>query len=205
MKKGIFVIALSAIWLTTVHAGTYESELGFRIDLPSHWEIINKKTLKNKPEESSHAQDDKLKHIEESLLDKNKKELLAGKAEIYENVSAQYDNFNDNIYVQRGHGEVKPLKALEKQICNVQLLQAAFSRSFGRAVNVYSCKVVKVSSYDAIFLDFDGAPPGTRSLRYQIWKPSNDIIILTLTTKNKKLAILREEFTAIIYSFEVTK
>ena len=205
MKKGIFVIVLSAICLTTLHAGAYESQFGFSVDLPSHWNVVNMKNLKNNPEKYYNAHNDKLRNIDESFLKKNEKELLAGKVEIYVNLSANYDNFNDNIYVQMDHGDVKPLRAMEKAICNVNMLQAAFSRSFGRAVNVYACRVVKVSSYDAIYMDFDGASPGTRAIQYQIWKPSNDIIIMTLTTKNKNLEKLRDDFTAIIYSFKVTK
>jgi hypothetical protein len=205
MKKGIVVIVLSAMWLATAYAGTYESQFGFSIDLPSHWNIVNMKNLKDNPERYFSAHNGRSKNIDESFSEKNKKEILGGKVEIYENLSTNYDNFTDNIYVQMDHGDVKPLKAVEKAICNVKMLKAAFSKSFGRNVNVYACKVVKVSSYDAIYMDFDGAYPGTRSLQFQIWKPSNDIIIMTLTTKNKTLKKLRDEFTAIAYSLNVTK
>jgi hypothetical protein len=94
---------------------------------------------------------------------------------------------------------------MENKICDRNMLQTAFSKSFGRDITVYACSVVKVSSYDAIFMDFDGASRGTRSLQYQIWKPSNDIIIMTLTTKNKTLEKLRDDFIAIIYSLKVDK
>lgn len=205
MKKGIFGIVLSAMWLTIVHAGTYESQFGFSVDLPSHWNVVNMKNLKNNPEKYYSSHNDKLKNIDKSLLEKNKKEILEGKVEIYENLLTNYDNFYDNIYVQMDHGDVRRLKAMEKAICDVNMLQAAFSRSFGRDVKVYACRVVKVSSYDAIYMDFDGASRGTRSIQYQIWKPSNDIIIMTLTTKNKTLEKLRDDFTAIVYSLNVTK
>ncbi len=163
------------------------------------------KNLKNNPEKYYSAHNDKSKNIDDSLSEKYKKEILKGKVEIYENLSTNYDNFTDNIYVQMDHGEMKPLKAMEPAICNVSMLKAAFSRSFGRDVTIYACRVVKVSSYDAIYMDFDGAYRGTRSIQYQIWKPSNDIIIMTLTTKNKTLNKLRDDFTAIIYSLSVTK
>jgi hypothetical protein len=205
MKKGIFVVVLSAILLTAAHAETYESQFGFIVDLPSHWNVINMKNLKNNPRKYYSAPHDTVKAIGESFVEKNKKEILAGKAEIYENVLTNYDNFTDHIYVQMDHGGMKPLKAMENAICDLNMLKAAFSRSSGRDVTVYSCSVVKVSSYDAIFMDFDGASPGTRSIQYQIWKPSNDIIILTLTTKNKTLEKLRDDFIAIIYSLKVTK
>jgi hypothetical protein len=205
MKKVIFVILLNAMWLATAYAGMYESQFGFSIDLPSHWNIVNMKSLKANPERYYSAHNGRSKNIDESLSEKNKKEILEGKVEIYENLLTNFDNFTDNIYVQMDHGDVKPLKAMEKAICNVKMLKAAFSKSFGRNVNVYACKVVKVSSYDAIYMDFDGAYRGTRSLQFQIWKPSNDIIIMTLTTKNKTLKKLRDDFTAIVYSLNVTK
>lgn len=205
MKKGILVLVLSAVLLTAVHAGTYESPFGFSIDLPSHWNVVNMKNLKNNPEKYYSAHNDKSKNSGEGLAEKNKKEILDGKVEIYENLSTNYDNFTDTIYVQMDRGDVKPIKAMEKAICDVNMLQAAFSRSFGRDVKVYVCKVLRVSSYDAIYMDFDGAARGTRSLQYQIWKPSNDIIIMTLTTKNKTLKKLRDDFTAIVFSLNVTK
>ena len=205
MKKRIFIIVLGAICLTTAHAGAYESQFGFSVDLPPHWNVVNAKNLKNDPKRYYGARKDKLKNVDKSLLEKKKKDILEGKAEIYENVVTNYGNFTDTIYVHMDHGDVKPHKAMEKAICNVDMLQAAFSKSFGRDVNVYACKVVKVSSYDAIYMDFDGASPGTRAIQYQIWKPSNDIIIMTLTAKNKTLEKLRDDFTAIVYSLTITK
>ena len=201
----ILGIVLSLFWLTTAHAGTYESQLGFTVDLPSHWNIVDSQNLKNNPEKYYSARNDKLKQRDKGLSEKIRKEILEGKVEIYENVSTKNGNFVDTIYVQMDHGGMKPIKAMEKAICDVNMLQAAFSRSFGRHVKVYACRVVRVSSYDAIYMDFDGASRGTRSLQYQIWKPSNDIIVMTLTARNKTLRKLRDEFTGIAYSLNVTK
>ena len=134
MKKGTLVLILSAIWLTIAHAGTYESQFGFSIDLPSHWNVVNRKNLKDNPEKYYSAQNGKVKKSDEIFVEKNRKEILEGKAEIYENVSTNFGNFTDAIYVQMDHGDVKPIKAMEKAICDVNMLQAAFSRSFGRTV-----------------------------------------------------------------------
>ena len=194
MKPGIVVTLVIAIGITTAHAGIYESQFGFTVDLPSHWNIVNRASLKSDP-----ALAGELKNIDRGLLDNNNTAIQDGKAEIY------YDNLHDSIFVQTDRGGMKPYKALEQEICNTDLLQKAFSKSFGRSVRVYACKVVRVSSYDAVYMDFDGAKPGTRSLQYQIWKPSNDTVMLTLTTRNKNLKKLRDEFTAVIYSFEVIK
>jgi len=116
MKKGILVIVLSAICLTTLHAETYESQFGFTVDLPSHWNVINMKNLKNNPEKYHAAHNDNLKDTDDSLLEKNKKEILDGKVEIFENLSTNYGNFKDNIFVQMDHGDMKPLKEMEKAI-----------------------------------------------------------------------------------------
>jgi hypothetical protein len=194
MKRGILVIVLSAFGIANAQAGTYESRFGFTIELPSRWHVVNREGLESDP-----ARADTLKGIDKGLLEKNKQAVLDGKAEIY------YDNLHDSIYVQTDKGGMRPYKALEKHICNKDLLRKAFSKSFGKAVHVYACMVVRVSNYDAVYMDFEGAQPGTRSLQYQIWKPSNDTVILTLTARNKHLRKLRDEFTALIYSFEAVK
>ncbi len=194
MKPGVLSILMIILGITAAHAGIYESPFGFSVDLPSHWTIVNREKLKSDP-----ALEGRLKDSDRVLLDTNHRALQEGTAEIY------FDNLHDSIFVQTGRGGMKPYKAAEKQICDTDLLQKAFSRTFGRSVSVYACKVVRVSSYDAIYMDFDGAKPGSRSLQYQIWKSSNDTVILTLTTRNESLKKLRDEFTAIIYSFEVIK
>jgi len=193
MKTGILTIFLIVIGITTAHAGAYESPFGFTIDLPARWNIVNQERLKNA------LAPGKLKKIDQELLDQNIQAIREGKAEIY------YDSQHDFIFVQGDRGGMKPYKAIEKQLCNTDLLQKAFSKSFGRPVRVYACHVIRVSRYDAVYTDFDGAKPGTRSLQYQIWKPSNDTIILTLTAETKNLKKLRDEFTALVYSLEVVK
>ncbi len=191
MKKVLFLM-INILWLAAARAGAYESPLGFSIDLPSHWNVVNKQVLKKDPRKYG-------------SLGESKKEILNGKAEIYENLSARHDKVNDAIFVHLDRGGMRPIKAMEKQICNETLLQKAFSRSLGRKVKVYACKVVRVSNYDAIYLDFDGAQPGSRSLQYQIWKPSNDTITLTLTTRSKSLEKVRDEFTALIFSLDLNR
>ncbi len=198
MIKGTLTALVFLLFIQSVHAGTYDSQFGFSIDLPPHWEVINRKSLKNNTEKFN----DKSKG---SLSDKYRNEILEGKAEIYERLTADFSNFTDAIFVQVDHGGLKPIKSLESAICNISLLQESYSKSFGRPVKVHACKVVRVSNYDAVYTDFDGAAPGTRSLQYQVWMPSNDFIVMTLTAGNGTIGKLRDEFTGIVYSFKATR
>ncbi len=192
-KTGILATVLIAIGIATAHADVYQSPFGFTVDLPPHWKIVNRESLKLDP-----SLEADLKHADNGFPDKHLQGIRDGKAELY------YD-FRDSIYVQTDPGGMKPYKSLEKQICNMALLKKAFAKSFGRTVHIYACRVVRVSRYDAVYMDFDGEKPGTRSLQYQIWKPSNETVIMTLTARNKNLKKLRDEFTALIYSFEAVK
>jgi hypothetical protein len=194
MIRGILVIVLSALGIASAEAGTYESRFGFTIDLPSRWHVVNRESLESDP-----VQADTLKGIDKAVLEKNRQAVLNGQAEIY------YDNLHDSIYVQMDSGGMRPHKSLEKQICNKEMLQKAFSKSFGKAVQVYACVVVRVSNYDAVYMDFEGTQPETRSLQYQIWMRANDTVILTLTAGEKHLRKLKDEFTSLIYSFEAVK
>jgi hypothetical protein len=198
MKKKILAVLICLLCVEIAHAGTYDSQFGFSIDLPAHWKIINEKSFKNHPEQYSNKR-------YQSLSDTYKKEILEGKAEIYEHLSADSGKFRDTIFVQVDHGDLKPIKSLESAICNIDMLQEAYAKQFGRPIKVHACKVIRVQSYDAVYTDFDGATPGTRSLQYQIWKPSNDIIVMTLTARNETIGKLRDEFTGIIYSFKATR
>ncbi len=193
MKSGISIIMLGIIGFAAAQADAYESRFGFTIDLSSRWHIVNEESLKKDPTLAG-----RLRRFEKDLLDHNIQAVRVGQAEIY------YDDFHDTLYVQPDRGGMRPYKALEPHICNKDLLQKTFSRTFGRPVRVHACLVLRVSTYDAVYMDYDGAQLGTRSLQYQIWKTSNETVILTLTARNKNLQKLRDEFAAMIYSFKAS-
>jgi len=196
MKNIMLISILCAIWSTTSQAGTYESQLGFSIELSSHWTIINIDTLKKNPTKFHNIHDNKSESI--------KKAILEGKAEFYENLVTSDSSYRDNIYVFMSHDEnPQKYKSFEKTYC--EMIHNTYSKAFGRDVKVYGCKIDQVSYYDVIYTETDGALEGTRAIQYQIWKPSDDIIIMTLNCKNRNLSKLRKEFADIVKSFKVSK
>lgn len=202
--KILLITVLCAICFAPAYAGTYESPFGFSIVLPSYWSVVTMENLKNNPEKYYNFDNDKLKGIDKRILEKMKKEILEQKAEIYENSATSDSSFRDNINVTTSHdGNPKKYKAFEKSFCDS--IHDLYSKRFGRDIKVYGCKSDRVSNFDVIYSEVDGVITGTRLIQYVIWKPSGDIIIMTLACKNRSLSKLRKEFTDIINSFKVAK
>src|SRR5512139_2960914 len=51
MRKAVLVgLSMALLWGLTSFAAVYQSDFGFRIDLPSGWTIVSKKGVKEKPD-----------------------------------------------------------------------------------------------------------------------------------------------------------
>lgn len=197
MKQFIFASIILIIWNHPLSAESYNSPLGFSINLPSHWLIVNMQKLKDNPDKYYNINNENLSGIDKHILENERRKVLTGKAEIYEIMKVADKKYKETIYVSIDKDDLPP-KEFEKEIC--EKLPGDLSKAFSRSIHVYECKFRRVSNLLALYSDFDGAISETRSIQYQIQKTAGIIITLTLTCRNENYKNLRKEFENIVYS-----
>ena len=85
-----------------------------------------------------------------------------------------------------------------REIC--QLLPGEFSRMFGRPIALDDCELRAVAGRRSLYLAFDGALVGTKTLQYQVQRANGQTLILTATSKVANVPRMLSEFEAMVAS-----
>lgn len=96
-------------------------------------------------------------------------------------------------------GESSPSEL--EQLCST--LPGALSTAFGREVGVHRCELAQVGGRRSVFLDFDGAVAGTRSLQYQVPASESVALAVTATFREENDAVIWSELVAIMATFTI--
>ena len=86
------------------------------------------------------------------------------------------DNFNATAQAGQLPGQVELPEFCRQTV-------SMLSHHFGRPIALHDCGLRQVGERKALYLDFDGMAPGTRSLQVQIQKAPDSIVIVTATAK----------------------
>jgi hypothetical protein len=84
-----------------------------------------------------------------------------------------------------------------------QLLPDEFSRVFGRPVLMDGCEMRDLVGRAALYLQFDGAIPGTTTLQYQLQQSHDTTLVITATSTNANLSRMLGEFEQIVASIRL--
>ena len=85
-----------------------------------------------------------------------------------------------------------------KKLCPV--MPSELSRAYGKLVGLYQCDARGLNGRTALYLEFDGAVQGTRSMQYQIEKSPTEMVTVTATAKDKTLGQTRADFNRMMRS-----
>ena len=80
------------------------------------------------------------------------------------------------------------------------VLPGEFSRLFGRIVSLDGCELRTIAGRNALYLEFDGALPGTKTIQYQLQRNPRETLILTATARSIDLPRMLSEFEAMVSS-----
>jgi len=193
------IILLLATLFCTYHVNAEEisSSFGFSINIPEDWTPLTADEIKNNPDLFDM---DKVKGLSPELLNQVKPMILSGKTEIFFMPDAS-SNFADNVNVIKQIGrapaspkEIEPLcKSLPDQLTSM----------FKHPIKMYKCEIRNIDNTASLYLEFDGAIVGTRSMQYQIPKSKNVHLVVTATVKNSTLGQMGDEFHAVMKTFKV--
>ncbi len=200
MRRDAFVVFLIFCAISPAYGKEYKSSFGFTVEIPEHWLVLTREELKENPDLFDFDKK-KFGDIDKNLLKNVESKIKSGQVEIYFNRNTSDGSFADNINIVKEIGRIPENDTQLSGICNAFPKQ--LSSYFGRDITLYQCKLVSINNVKSLFLEFDGAVEGTRSIQYQIQKSPSIIIIVTVTCKNRVLDTIEKEFKKIVFSIKM--
>ena len=71
---------------------------------------------------------------------------------------------------------------------------------FGRPIGLDDCELRAVVGRPSLYLAFDGALAGTKTVQYQVQRSAGETLILTATAKTSNVPRMLGEFEAMVAS-----
>lgn len=148
-------------------AGEYESEFGFDISVPNVWLVLTRSEVADDAENflgsrGSSGLGSVPLAIRRMVFDR----VQAGELEIFYRRDGMSGSFVDNVNVLMQPANLPSTPEQLARIC--QILPSEFSRVFGRPIAMDFCEIRERVNRRSLYLQFDGAIPGTTTLQYQI-------------------------------------
>ena len=199
MKKILFTLLIFLALSNITFAKEYQSSYGFSIDVPEYWLVLTPNELKNNPDLFDFENAD-FGGLDKTLLKQVINKIKTGNIEVYFNQNTSDIEFSDNINIIKQIGRIPVSRNETSKFCND--FEGQLSQYFGRKINLYQCKTVTINNNHFFISEFDGAMQGTKSIQYQFNKSPNVLIIITLTSKNKTIDLMRNEFDDMINSIK---
>ena len=193
--------ALCAAWSAQAQS-TYVSAMGFRSVVPAGWTSLTRDEVRKNAKlfDSGLAS---MRQANTDLVKQIETEIREGRIEL---LFAPQTNpaFRDNINVRSTPMNIPAsTKAMESDCAQ---LPNQMSQMFGRPVQVYACRVENLPVGKAVYLDFDGASDGIRSLQYNIaTKTPGTAIQITGTFTNGSLEQQRPVFEGFIRAMKMER
>jgi hypothetical protein len=205
MQKWLAIAALMISTLGAAGAATaeeYESGFGFGISVPNVWLVLTRSEVANSAEiflgdGGSSGLGSVPLEMRRAVYDR----VQAGELEIFYRRDDTPGSFIDNVNVLMQSADLPSTPDQLERIC--QILPTEFSRVFGRLIAMDVCEMRERISRRSLYLEFDGAVPGTTTLQYQIQRSRNATLILTATAATENLPRMMDEFEEMIASIRL--
>ncbi len=183
-------------------AGDYTSGFGIGISVPDVYLVLTRDEVRENAaffveDEAS----DRFDAIPASMRRELYERVHSGQLEIFYRTDDVDVSFVDNVNIMQQLAELPSGASELRQVC--ELLPAEFSRVFGRPIGMDGCEMRVVADRPALYLAFDGALPGTKTLQYQIRKAPGQTLIVTATATEANLSRMLGEFESMVASIRM--
>ena len=206
MQKWLAIAALLML-LTLSKAGTataedYESGFGFGISVPNVWLVLTRSEVTNSAEVFlGDGGVSGLGSVPLAMRRAVYDRVQAGELEIFYRREDTPGSFIDNVNVLMQSADLPSTPDQLENIC--QILPTEFSRVFGRPIAMDVCEMRERIGRRSLYLEFDGAVPGTTTLQYQIQRSQRATLIMTATAATENLPRMMDEFEEMIASIRL--
>ena len=124
--------------------------------------------------------------------------VQSGEIEIFYRTEGVDFDFVDNVNVMVQRALIPNSESQLDEVCRV--LPGEFSRMFGRPISLDDCELRAVAGRRSLYLAFDGALVGTKTLQYQVQRGNGQTLILTATSKVAHVPRMLSEFESMVAS-----
>lgn len=187
-------------------AGEYESGFGFRISVPDVWLVLTRNEVVESAGhflsgDSEEGDSEGLESVPLVMRRAVYERVRTGEIEMFYRRSEQPSFFVDNVNVMTQSADLP--NTAEQMVGVCRALPTEFSRVFGRPIAVDVCEMRERIGRRALYLQFDGAVPGTTTLHYQLQHGLGKTLVFTATTVITNLPRVMSEFEGMIASIRL--
>ncbi|MEM9175372.1 MAG: hypothetical protein AAGC67_09060 [Myxococcota bacterium] len=199
IRIGLGLAVLVLMLAPSAFAGDYRSGFGFGITVPDVYLVLTaEEVAKNADLFLSEEADDAYGAIPTALRREVFQRVQSGEIEIFYRTEGVEFDFVDNVNVMVQRALLPNDEAQLAEVCRV--LPGEFSRMFGRPIALDDCEIRAVAGRRSLYLAFDGALAGTKTLQYQVQRRNGETLILTATAKTANVPRMLGEFEAMVAS-----
>ncbi len=185
-------------------AGEFRSGFGFGISVPEVWLVLTRGEIERNEAlfvEDEGGGDPALEQIPLSMRRAVFDRVRDGKLEIFYRRESETEGFVDNVNFLLQPAE-PPLSA-ERLAGVCRALPAEFSRIFGRPIAMEACEMRERVRRPVLYLQFEGALPGTTTMQYQLPRDASGMLVITATTASVSLPRMLSEFEGMVESIRI--
>ena len=205
MKKQLWLvfICLSAVCLlsSTPWAGTYRSDLGYSLEVPEGWTLLNKDSVRDKPEmidaaASAAREQQDFQDIPMSVLSRVKELAAGGQIEYFRSPEPRF-----TISVYRERATVPQRGFDQKEACSK--LSAELSEQNARDMKVYDCEGAVLDGHPGLRVEVDDYWKDRKFLQYTVRVNDDAVLIFTANSREKNFEEMKQEFERIMETLKI--
>jgi hypothetical protein len=201
MRRILVLIGVFALLASQARAGEYESGFGFGISVPDVWLVLTQSEVAKNAAMFSEGQEARFGSVPAAMRKAVFARVEAGELEIFYRLEGSVDAFVDNVNVMLQSADIPANASQLEEVCFV--LPGEFSRVFGRPIGMDHCEMRRAANRRALYLQFDGAIPGTTTLQYQIQRGPGETLVVTATASTQNLPRMLSEFESMVASIRI--
>lgn len=185
-------------------AGEFRSGFGFGISVPDVWLVLTRGEVERNAGlflEEDAGGDGALGRIPVSMRRTVFDRIRAGELEIFYRRESESDLFVDNVNFLLQPADLPSTREQLDGVC--RLLPGEFSRIFGRPIAMEACEMRDRARRPALYLQFEGAVPGTTTMQYQLLHDDEATLVITATTARASLPRMQDELEGMVESIRI--
>lgn len=201
MKRFLVMAGLIVLLATSARAGDYESGFGFGISVPDVWLVLTRNEVAKNASLFVDDGDGRFGSVPAAMRQAVFERVQSGQLEIFYRREGFSGAFVDNVNVMVQPADLPATDGQLEAVCRI--LPGEFSRVFGRPIGLDNCEMRVLANRAALYLQFDGAIPGTTTLQYQIQRQAGETVVVTATAAQANLARMLGEFEEMVGSIRI--
>lgn len=185
-------------------AGEFRSGFGFGISVPDVWLVLTRGEVERNSAlflEEDGGGVGTLERIPLAMRRTVFDRIRAGELEIFYRRESDSDVFVDNVNFLLQPADLPSTREQLDGVC--RLLPGEFSRIFGRPIAMEACEMRDRARRPALYLQFEGAVPGTTTMQYQLPRDRDETLVITATTARASLPRMQDELEGMVESIRI--